>query len=221
MSTPSTASSPSRFAVVVQRFMRAKQLHRTSRAYSKRCRLRDFPVARAQEAESLSLSFLADHLVSAVEKLFGPHFRLSQLCDNWDVVQYRADEFEAHLRLYAFVTLNCEYLRSFVDDLRFNCGDYRTFDRIVYDEQAIGLLIESAKDGWNRTGAGSLLRQAHERLRTHAAGMRTEMVLRDLISEDDALDQMLGILEAYAKRYEELMSQATELKQQAAAATNA
>lgn len=197
-------STHERLAKIGKRFEEAARVHRTTWYTSNRKLFRDRPQARVLWCRHQALEKMADELRDWIEKWLSHDFK-------FDYIERNPKEFDRVLRLKAYFSFNVDYLRDILDDLRRNASaDYKAFDKAVYEDDAIGLLLDAAEEGWNRNGAESLLQRAVTLLQARFQGLDLR-----LLTEEQAVEQLYDMFEMYATDYEKLLAESKEMERQA------
>jgi hypothetical protein len=198
---------------ILQRFMDAERNYFSRRDHVDRSLIVHNPEARAKEYLHNNVHNSAERLLRSVEDWFGKSCRFSYLAHDWQVLDYKAEQFTEVLKVRGFVSFNVEHLKGVVSDLRHAAKDFRAFDEEMYEVHGVDMLLDGAEEGWNRSGAMGMIKRVASMLAERFA------VEVELISLDEALDQMHVVLDCYAAEYENLLLRAADLQRQAVAAT--
>lgn len=212
MSTTDTAPEVHvRTRDIVQRIFTCQQESHGAYTRVDRRLLNTNPAVRVLEYRAVEAEQSAEALLHKLETWFGADFRFRWLNTDWRVTMSDARKFTDTLRVHAYVMFNVEYLKSVVSDLRRQCDDYKSFDTGVYEQDAISVMLDSARDNWNRIGVDRVLQDVCDRLRARFSGLELT-----LLTQEHAVQHMQDVLEGFIGDYVALMEQSRALHRQAA-----
>jgi hypothetical protein len=154
--------------------------------------------ARAKNALGLELAQTAERLLRSAEQWCGPHHKFVNQLPGVGGDDDNADQFAQRFQWRAFISVNVLHLQN--------------LHRQVHENDGADLLLDLADEKWRNLCVVNFVNQAAEMI-----GKKLGLTV-SLISEDEALEQMLVLLETYAAEYESLQSRSIELLGQAFAA---
>jgi len=208
-------------AEAVRRFCRAR--HRYSHFNNGRsrtinfARLQDNTIAHTLYSLALQLEESAKLAVRTYENWVEEGVRFENLCygDEQVISEKMATKMYDNWRIRAYVVYNCQRLHSIVEEARRNSKDLGAFDALMYQRHAVNILLDVTPNSWARTGSDSIVRHVAQVMRDN---LHVEVAL---LSEDEALDRLIVMLELLGDEYEFLMARADRHMEQAINLLNA
>lgn len=174
----------------------------------------------AKSPEALSAHYRAKALVELASTLLHgittklnldlTRFEVSHGYEETLVEAYHIHDLLPPLAMNAFVHLNLRRLEAVIHELRGKSEDIKAFDATVFGKCAIGVIWEKASEIWDRDGADNLIIRAASDIKQHF-GVEIE-----LLTHEQALQQLAMILSGLSSEYARLLKQAGELEERAA-----
>lgn len=165
------------------------------------------PIARADHYVSNQLYSTANHLKKSLEKWFKFEIRYLHSADDnyWTVCDHSLSKVLPALAVLAHIHFNTEHLEAVLNLQRQAAEDKTDFNQRIYETLGANIILEQLNHHWDRSGAQSLLKQTAQKLEAELG------ITINLLSAEEALSQMVLVLEAYAEELEQLRSRASLL----------